>query len=64
MKTMNKLILRFNRMHTNYSAYLDKIESYIGCYRVCITDNEYNLSSWYIFSTCKEFYEWMKGVAL
>lgn len=62
MKTMKKLIQKFNRKFPNYSAYLDCIESYQGCYRICISDDEYKLSSWYIFDSCRDFNEWMNGI--
>ena len=64
MKTMEKLIKRFNRlMDPEMSAELDWINSYQGWYTVVITDG-CGLPGRYHFRTCKEFREWMDGVVI
>ena len=63
MKTMEKLIKRFNRNNPGYMAELDWQDSYPGYYTVWIT-NTFGLSARYHFRTCKEFREWMDGVVL
>lgn len=64
MKTIINLIRKFNRKNPHHTAVLDSFESYKGCYRICISDNEFDLSSWYIFKSCKDFSEWMDNVIL
>lgn len=64
MKTMNELCKRFGRLHPGYDAYLDKLQSYKGYYRVYIYNQERDLGSWYTFATGREFKEWTDGVIL
>lgn len=64
MKTIEKLIKQFNREFPHHTAYLDRIDSYSGNYHICVTDEEFGISSWYYFCSCTEFAEWMKGVVL
>lgn len=66
MKTMEELCKRFGDLHPGCDAFLDKIESYPGYYRICIYekyDREESFT-WYTFKTCKEFKEWSEGVIL
>ena len=64
MKTMEKLIARFNRDNPGYTAELDWLDSYEGWYTVCIYDDACGTSGRYHFRTCDEFAEWMNGVVL
>lgn len=64
MKTMQKLIIRFKRIHPDHEAYLDTLESYRGNYRIAITDLTHDLTAWYLFTSCRDFREWMDGVVL
>lgn len=64
MKTMKKLCKRFNVIHKYHIAELDPVESAEGYYVVYVTDELYNLSTRYVFETCKEFEDWMNGVVL
>ena len=65
MKTMCKLVKRFNRLYKDwfYEAELDFMSSYEGFYTVCIT-NPLGMCTRYHFRTCAEFREWMDGVVL
>jgi len=65
MKTMEKLVKRFNRLFGDafYTAELDWMSSYPGWYTVDITD-PLGMSTRYHFHTCKDFREWMDGVVL
>ena len=63
MKTMEKLIKRFERLHPDYEAHFNDWESCPGYYVIFITQH----GLWpaeYIFSTLKDFREWMDGVVL
>ena len=64
MKTMEKLIARFNKMHPDYSAELVDYESRPGWYVVFITNDYFTVSARYYFSSCKDFRGWMDGVVL
>lgn len=64
MKTIEKLCRKFERLFPSYCADFDTINSYKGCYRICIIDVERNLYSWHIFTSCKDFSEWINGVVL
>lgn len=64
MKTMEKLCRRFEKLFPEYCADLDALESYRGCYRVCIIDVERDIWSWHIFTSCRDFREWMDGVVM
>ena len=64
MKTMEKLVRRFNRLNPDYHAELEWRDSYPGWYAVYITEPVCGLTSIYHFSTCAEFREWMDGVVL
>ena len=64
MKTMEKLVNRFNRMNPDYHACFHPEWSYRGYYVVYITEPVCGLSSRYEFQSCKEFREWMEGVVL
>jgi len=63
MKTMEKLIARFNRMHPDYLAELCT-DSWEPKYTVYITEPVLGLVSRYVFDSCREFSEWMNGVVL
>ncbi len=63
MKTMQKLIKRFERVHPGFFAWLDPLESYSGYYRIIIYD-KWAGSTQYIFKTCREFKEWTDGVVM
>ena len=62
MKTMERLIKRFNRLYPGVHAELDWINSYPGWYTVVITDNDYGVNDRYHFQTCNDFRDWMEGV--
>ena len=62
MKTMQKLCRRFERLFPIYAADLDTLESYRGCYRVCIIDLETEMYYWHMFKSCRDFREWMDGL--
>ena len=64
MKTIEKLIKRFNRLNPDYNASLDELESYAGYYRINITKPVLGLTSCYAFETCKDFADWINGVVL
>lgn len=64
MKTFEKLCKRFSRLFPGYEIYFDKLESYPGFYRVCITRLDFNIPAYYTFETCKQFAEWINGVIL
>ena len=64
MKTMEKLCRRFEKLFPNYAADLDTIDSHKGYYKVCIFDLEFNLPYWHIFTSCRDFREWMDGVVM
>lgn len=64
MKTIPKLIKKFKRIYPDYDAWFDKDFSYKGYYRVVITEPVLHLTSDYIFSTCRDFNEWINGVVL
>lgn len=64
MKTIKKLIKRFNRLNPDYSVCLDELESYAGYYRINITEPVLGLTSCYTFETCKDFADWINGVVL
>ena len=63
MNTMEKLCRRFEKLFPGYAADLDDINSYRGYYRVCIVtpDNNYY---WHLFTSCKDFRDWMNGVTI
>ena len=63
MKTMERLIKRFNRMYPDYKAELCK-DSWEPEYTVYITEPVCGLVSRYVFPTCRAFREWMAGVVL
>ena len=64
MKTMETLCHRFERLFPGYAADLDTLESYSGCYRVCIIDLDRNDFCWHMFASCRDFREWMDGVVM
>ncbi len=64
MKTMEELCRRFSKLHPGYEAYLDKLQTYPGYYRVYIYDSDSKLGTWYSFASGKEFKEWSDGVVL
>ena len=67
MKTMEILCTRFSRIHPGYTAYLNKIESYHGYYKIVIyspVDLPINIPFEYTFRSCREFSEWMHGVIM
>lgn len=64
IKTMKELCMRFNAMHKYHVADFCSYESAVGYYVVYITDETFNLSSRYVFETCKDFEDWMNGVVL
>lgn len=57
MKTMEKLIRRFNRLNPDCNAELDWLSSYEGFYTVYITD-PLGMTHLFRFRTCAEFREW------
>ena len=62
MKTMERLVAHFNRvLNPEISFWLDKMESYPGCYRIAVTDG-LGMTGHYIFRTCREFEEWANAV--
>ena len=61
MKTMQKLVDRFNKMNPDYHAELDSWEQK---YTVYITEPVCGITGRYVFKSCREFDEWMKGVVL
>lgn len=65
MRTMQKMIDRFNRKYDSlhYYAELSWLDSYPGYYTVVIAD-ELGYTARYHFRTCNEFREWMDGVVL
>lgn len=64
MKTMEKLVKRFNRLFDpECTAELDWINSYPGWYTVAIVDGLGMLTN-YHFRSCREFREWMDGVVM
>ncbi len=64
MKTMEKLIRRFNALSPAYKAELDWRDSHEGFYVVVIEEPVCGMYSRYHFRTCAEFREWMDGVVL
>ena len=64
MKTMERLCRRFERLFPAYCAELDTLDSYRGYYRVCIIDLEHDIWAWHVFTSCREFREWMEGVVM
>lgn len=64
MKTFEKLCRKFEKLFPGYCADFNEMESYRGCYRVCIINVENNLWCWHIFTSCRDFKEWMDGVIL
>ena len=64
MKTMKKLVARFNRLNPDYEAWFDEMESYPGYYRIAITEPVCGLTSFYTFKTAQDFRAWMDGVVL
>lgn len=64
MKTMEKLCRRFERMFPDWCAELDTLESYPGCYRICIINTALDVWAWHMFTSCRDFCEWMHGVVL
>lgn len=62
MKSFEKLIKKFNKMNPDYTAELDKIDSYKGYYKVYISDNTDTAT--YYFTSCRDFTSWMNGVVL
>ena len=63
MKTMAKLIRRFNRMTPDYKAELCT-DSWEPRYTVYITEPVCGMVSRYVFTSCRDFREWMDGVVL
>lgn len=65
MKTMEKLVNRFNRMFKDcfYKAELMWQDSYEGFYTVGVVD-PLGMCTYHHFRTCNEFREWMDGVVL
>lgn len=61
---ITELCKRFHDLHNGFSAELDGIESYDGYWVIYITDEEYELTSRYVFTSPEEFKEWMEGVVL
>ena len=66
MKTMEKLVERFNSMNPDYHAELLWMESYPGWYTVVIESSyaPIDYPTYYHFRTCDDFREWMDGVVL
>lgn len=64
MKTMMNLCKFFHKLHNGFSAELDTIESYDGYYVVYITDEEFELSTRYVFESAEEFIHWANNVVL
>jgi hypothetical protein len=80
MPTMTQLCRRFSKVHPGYEAWLDRTESYPGFYRVYVQPTQPQLhlkigamrfathalvdGTWYTFTTCRDFREWMDGVVL
>lgn len=64
MKTMEKLVKRFNRLFDpEMRAELDWHSSYTGWYTVCIVDG-CGYPTHMHFRTCHEFREWMDGLVI
>ena len=63
MKTMEKLVRRFNRIHKGYTAELCK-DSWEPRYTVYITEPVWGITHGYVFASCRAFREWMDGVVL
>lgn len=65
MKTMERLVKRFNRLYEQwyYVAKLDKVESYAGYYVIYITD-PIGITNRYTFTTCDDFRSWMNGIVM
>ena len=63
MKTMQKLVDRFNRINPDYHAELCR-DSWEQKYTIYITEPVCGLTDRYVFKSCREFDEWMKGVVL
>lgn len=63
MKTMQKLVDRFNRMYPEYLAELCR-DSWEQKYTIYITEPVCGITGRYVFKSCREFDEWMKGVVL
>ena len=64
MKGIRKLIKRFIKMYPEYEAWFDEIDSYPGYYVIAITEPVLKLTCRYIFTSCRDFKEWMDGVVL
>ena len=63
MKTMEKLIARFNKMNPDYLAELSH-DSWEEKYTIYITEPVCGLVERHVFASCREFREWMDGVVL
>ena len=63
MKTMERLVKRFNRMYPDYKAELSR-DTWEPRYSVYITEPVCGITSRYIFHSCREFMEWMGDVVL
>lgn len=64
MKTMKRLVNRFNRiMAPECTAWLDEIGSYKGYYQIAITDG-LGMTAYYTFASCKDFKDWTDNVLL
>lgn len=64
MKGIKTLIIRFEKLHNGYKAYFDDMESYRGYYKVYIVDTETDIGTWYVFTSCSDFRNWMDKVIL
>ena len=64
MKPIEKLCMKFDRKYPAYISYPDYNSSYRGHYKVWIKDMFNGLCSVYIFTTTREFAEWIDGVVL
>ena len=63
MKTMKKLVNRFNRLYPADKAELSS-DSWEEKYTVYITEPVCGLTSRYVFTTCNDFLDWINGVVL
>lgn len=64
MSTMKKLCKKFSRLNPGYTAIFDDLFSVPGYYRVYIASSNGGVGAPYLFTSCKEFDEWAKGVVM
>ena len=62
MKTIKRIVERWNNQSNRIKLHFNELESYPGFYRINVTDIDFNLSSWYTFVSVHDFTEWLKNV--